>query len=208
MSTAEAIPLTRNAYLPVSTRIAEMTGDIEDVFTWVLEPAEPFEFNPGQFNMLYAHGVGEVPISISGDPTDPSVLHHTVRVVGKVTRALGALGVGDEVGIRGPFGSTWPLEEAVGQDVLFVAGGLGLAPLRPAILGVLGRRGDFGQVSIIYGARSPEDILFRQELEAWRGRFDVTLDAIVDRLQPGSFRILLFADGGVDPVESYTFVLD
>lgn len=203
--------LTPNAYMPMPARIGKMAGDIEDVFTWALEPAEPFNFVPGQFNMLYAHGVGEVPISISGDPTDPTVLHHTVRVVGKVTRALGALDVGDEVGVRGPFGSTWPLEEAVGQDVLFVAGGLGLAPLRPAILAVLARRGDFGQVSIIYGARSPEDILFRHELEAWRGRFDVTLDAIVDRsgtdwYGPVGVVTRLVADADVDPETSIAMV--
>lgn len=181
MSIGEAIRLAPNAFLPVPTRIGHMAGDIDDVFTCVLEPSDPFAFAPGQFNMLYAHGVGEVPISISGDPTEPSTLHHTIRVVGAVTRALGALDVGDEVGVRGPFGSAWPLTEAIGQDVLFVAGGIGLAPLRPAILSVLARRGEYGQVSIIYGARSPEDILFRHELETWRGRFDVTLDAIVDR---------------------------
>ena len=211
MSTAEAIRLAPNAYMPIPARIGQMTGDIEDVFTWVLEPAQPFEFVPGQFNMLYAHGVGEAPISISGDPTDPTVLHHTVRVVGKVTRALGALDVGDEVGVRGPFGSTWPIEEAAGQDVLFVAGGLGLAPLRPAILSVLARRGEFGQVSIIYGARSPEDILFRRELEAWRGRFDVDLDAIVDRsgtdwYGPVGVVTRLVAEADVDPETSIAMV--
>ena len=180
MSIAEAIRPAPNAYLPVPTRIGRKGEDIADVFTWLLEPSEPFTFEPGQFNMLYAHGVGEVPISISGDPSDGSRLHHTIRVVGRVTEALGALDVGDQVGVRGPFGTAWPLREATGQDVLFVAGGLGLAPLRPAILSVLARRGDFGQVSIIYGARSPANILFRHELEQWRGRFDVTLDAIVD----------------------------
>jgi NAD(P)H-flavin reductase len=200
-----------NPYLPIPTRIGHTAGDIQDVFTWVLEPAEPFHFVPGQFNMLYAHGVGEVPISISGDPADPTVLHHTVRVVGKVTRALGTMEVGDEVGVRGPFGSTWPLEEAVGQDVLFVAGGLGLAPLRPAILAVLARRGDFGQVSIIYGARSPEDILFRRELEAWRGRFDIDLDAIVDHsgadwYGPVGVVTRLVAEADVEPQSSVAMV--
>jgi NAD(P)H-flavin reductase len=200
-----------NAYIPVPTRIGQMVEDIEDVFAWVLEPSEPFTFAPGQFNMLYAHGVGEVPISISGDPTDSSVLHHTVRVVGNVTRALGALDVGDEVGIRGPFGSAWPLAQAVGQDVLFVAGGLGLAPLRPAILSVLARRHEFGQVSIIYGARSPEDILFRRELEAWRGRFDVTVEAIVDHsgadwYGPVGVVTRLVTQADVDPLSSVAMV--
>jgi NAD(P)H-flavin reductase len=180
MSIAEAMRSAPNAYIPVPMRIGRAIRDIDGVFTWTLEPSEPFAFASGQFNMLYAHGVGEVPISISGDPNNSSILRHTIRVVGTVTQALDALDVGDEVGVRGPFGSAWPLAEASGQDVLFVAGGLGLAPLRPAILSVLARRGEFGQVSIIYGARSPADILFRDELEQWRGRFDVTLDAIVD----------------------------
>jgi len=180
MSTGEAIRYTPNAYVPVPVRVGHTARDIDGVFIWVLEPSEPFAFAPGQFNMLYAHGVGEVPISISGDPNDPSSLHHTIRVVGSVTQALGALEVGHEVGVRGPFGSAWPLAEASGQDVLFVAGGLGLAPLRPAILSVLARRNEFGQVIIIYGARSPADILFRNELERWRGRFDITLEATVD----------------------------
>jgi NAD(P)H-flavin reductase len=161
-------------------RIRRVTQEVGRVFTWDLEPGEPFEFKPGQFNMLYGHGVGEVPISMSGDAADPSKVRHTIRIVGRVTEVLGRLVEGDEVGVRGPFGSTWPLEQAYGQDVLFVAGGLGLAPLRPAILKVLANRGDYGDVTIIYGTRSPADILFREELQRWRGRFDVKLDAIVD----------------------------
>ena len=204
MSIGEAIRPARNAYVPVPMRIDRTTQDIGDVFTWALDPSEPFAFVPGQFNMLYAHGVGEVPISISGDPNDPSILHHTIRVVGRATEVLGALDIGDEVGVRGPFGSTWPLAEAGGQDVLFVAGGLGLAPLRPAILSVLARRSDFGQVTIIYGARSPADILFRSELERWRGRFDVTLDAIVDHsgkdwYGPVGVVTRLVAEADIDP---------
>ena len=179
MSIAETSQL-ENAYLPMPMRIRRVVQEVDRVFSWDLEPLDPFLFAPGQFNMVYAHGVGEVPLSVSGDASDPSVLHHTVRVVGRVTEALSVLQVGDEVGVRGPFGSCWPLEEARGEDVLFVAGGLGLAPLRPAILSVLANRGDYGRVTIIYGTRSPADILFREELEKWRGRFDVTLDAIVD----------------------------
>jgi len=204
MSIGEAMRPAPNAYLPVPMRIGHAGHDIDGVFTWVLEPSEPFAFAPGQFNMLYAHGVGEVPISISGDPNDSSTLHHTIRVVGNVTQALGALEAGHEVGVRGPFGSTWPLAEASGQDVLFVAGGLGLAPLRPAILSVLTRRSEFGQVIIIYGARSPADILFRDELERWRGRFDVTLEAIVDHsgtdwYGPVGVVTRLVAEADIDP---------
>jgi NAD(P)H-flavin reductase len=204
MSIGEDIRFAPNAYVPVPMRIGHTAHDIHGVFTWVLEPSEPFAFAPGQFNMLYAHGVGEVPISISGDPDDFSMLHHTIRVVGNVTQALGALEPGDEVGVRGPFGSTWPLAEASGQDVLFVAGGLGLAPLRPAILSVLAKRSEFGQVIVIYGARSPADILFRNELERWRGRFDVTLEAIVDHsgmdwYGPVGAVTRLVAEADIDP---------
>ena len=186
MSTAEetrtpAPPSVVNPYVMVPMRIAESRFDIEDVFVWRLEPPGRFEFAPGQFNMLYAHGVGEVPVSISGDANDTSSLHHTTRIVGGVTRALGALRAGDEVGVRGPYGAGWPVLEASGKDVLFVAGGLGLAPVRPAILHVLAKRNDFGRVTIIYGTRSPESILFRSELERWRGRFDLTVQVIVDR---------------------------
>jgi NAD(P)H-flavin reductase len=161
-------------------RIRRVTQELSDVFTWDLEPPGPFEFNPGQFNMIYAHGVGEVPISMSGGAADPSFVRHTIRVVGRVTEVLGRLREGDEVGVRGPYGTGWPVDSARGQDLLFVAGGLGLAPLRPAILEVLANRGDYGDITIIYGARSPSDILFRRELERWRGRFDLKVDAIVD----------------------------
>jgi NAD(P)H-flavin reductase len=162
-------------------RIARVRREMEGVFTFFFDVPSGFAFRPGQFNMLYAHGVGEVPISISGDPAAPCELVHTIRAVGTVTRALEALGAGDVLGVRGPYGSAWPVEDARGKDVLFVAGGLGLAPLRPAILHVLRNRADYGRVTILYGARSPADLLYREELERWRGRFDCRLEAIVDR---------------------------
>ncbi len=96
--------------------------------------ARSFQFKPGQFNMLYLYGVGEVPISISGDPARSNVLVHTTRAVGTVTKVMSKLKVGDMIGVRGPYGTAWPVEEAVGNDVVIVAGGIGLAPLRPASL--------------------------------------------------------------------------
>ena len=150
------------------------------MFTWELEPPQPFSFLPGQFNMIYGHGVGEVPISMSGSP-DASSIVHTIRAVGRVTRALATLKQGEFVGVRGPYGNGWPVLEARGRDVFFIAGGLGLAPLRSAILYVLEHRGDYDRVVIAYGTRTPEDILFREELGRWGGRFDVRLEAIVDR---------------------------
>ncbi len=172
-------------YLPVPMRITRVTREIESVFTFRLEVGPGgFPFAPGQFNMMYVHGVGEVPISISGDPRDPTVLIHTIRAVGTVTRAMESLGVGDFVGVRGPYGNPWPVEAARGHDLVIVAGGLGLAPLRPVIAHALGQRDAFGRVLVLYGARSPEEMLFRDDLGQWRGRFDARVEAIVDRASP------------------------
>jgi len=172
---------TSNPYVPAAMPIARAVRELPDVFTWTFEVPGGFPFLPGQFNMLYVHGVGEVPISISGDPGEPERLVHTIRSVGTVTRVMDPLGVGDVLGVRGPYGSAWPVADARGKDVLVIAGGLGLAPLRPAILQVLAHRADYGRVTILYGARSPAELLFRDQLERWRGRFDIRLEAIVDR---------------------------
>ena len=138
-------------------------------------------FAAGQFNMLYVFGVGEVPISISGTPSVSNSLVHTTRAVGVVTRAMDKLKAGDMLGVRGPYGTSWPLDEAKGRDVVFVAGGLGLAPLRGAIYEVLERRNEFGRVVILYGARTPEDVLYRSELKKWSSRLDVEVLVTVDR---------------------------
>ena len=173
--------------VPVPFRIEKVTRELGDTFTLTLVPEAggEFAFAPGQFNMLYVFGVGEVPISISGDPTKTGPVVHTVRAVGGVTRALEAMKVGQTVGLRGPFGSPWPVADAYGKDVLIVAGGVGLAPLRPVVHAVLSQREKFGRVVILYGARPPADILFEKELHNWRGRFDVTVEVTVDRAAPG-----------------------
>jgi NAD(P)H-flavin reductase len=173
----------RPVFLAVRRRVQETA----DTFTLVLEPAAggaPLRFEPGQFNMLYLPGVGEVPISISGDPARPELLVHTIRAVGAVTRGLGKLGPGNCVGVRGPFGTPWPVAQAQGRDVLVVAGGIGLAPLRPALYHLLARRGQYGRVALLYGARTPADILYARELREWRGRFDVDVAVTVDRATP------------------------
>lgn len=170
-----------NPYVPTMLPIARATRELADVFTWTFDTPAGFAFRPGQFNMLYVHGVGDVPISISGDPADPARLVHTIRAVGSVTNVMDRLVAGDLCGVRGPYGSAWPESEIRGRDVLVIAGGLGLAPLRPAILRLLANRGDYGRIVILYGARTPADLLFRDELERWRGRFDLRVEAIVDR---------------------------
>lgn len=173
-----------DAMTPRPFRIVKRTQDLADTFTIELTPArgraKNFAFLPGQFNMLYAFGVGEVPISISGDPANPAKLVHTIRNVGAVTQALSKMKVGDEIGVRGPFGSAWPVAQAEGSDVVIITGGIGLAPLRPAIDHILANRNKYGRFVILYGARSPSDMLYMQQLQAWRGRLDTYVDVTVD----------------------------
>jgi NAD(P)H-flavin reductase len=169
--------------IPRPHRIREIRRDTIDTYTFDLVPADdgpPMSFAPGQFNMIYVAGVGEVPISISGDPLESETMVHTVRAVGSVTRVMCALKPGAIVGLRGPFGTAWPVREAQGSDVVVVAGGIGLAPIRPAIYHLFSYRDDYGKLAILYGARTPRDLLFRRELEKWRSRFDVDVDITVD----------------------------
>jgi len=168
--------------LPVPFRVRRRYRETPDTWTLELEapPGEELGYAPGQFTMLYAFGVGEVPISISGDPTAGGPLTQTVRAVGRVTEAICASRAGDTIGVRGPFGTGWPVDVARGQDVVIVAGGIGLAPLRPALYAVLADRAAFGSVSLLYGGRTPADLLFRRELERWRGRLDLDVGVTVD----------------------------
>jgi len=166
---------------PVPYRIVSRAPETADTWTLLLEPlADPVAPAPGQFNMLYAFGVGEVPISTSASADPDGALVHTIRDVGAVSHALVATTPGEVVGVRGPFGTTWPLDEARGCDLVIVAGGIGLAPLRPAIYHALVHRDDFASVCVLVGARTPADLLFLRELEDWRGRFDIDLDVTVD----------------------------
>ncbi len=171
--------------LPRFERVTRVEREGADLWTVEIAPREPFPFTPGQFNMLYAHGIGEAAISISGDPAEPERLVHTIRAVGRVSEALTRLRVGDVVGVRGPFGRGWPVDLAVGSDVVVVAGGLGLAPLRPAILWLLRERARIGRLAILCGMRGPADILFEHQLERWRGRLDVALEVTVDHAGTG-----------------------
>lgn len=161
--------------------VQSVLDELPDTFTLTLDPPDgSFTFRPGQFTMLYAFGIGEVPISISGDPLRPEVLVQTIRRVGAVTGALQRLGPSDVVGVRGPFGKPWPIEDAEGRDVVFVAGGIGLAPLRPAIYHALANRDRYGRVVIVYGARNRRELLYPAQLHEWRSRFDVDVMITVD----------------------------
>jgi NAD(P)H-flavin reductase len=165
---------------PLPLRVARVRRETADVVTLELTPVSPFSFAAGQFNMLYVFRLGEVAISISGDPAAADRIVHTVRAVGAVSRALTRLRRDMVVGMRGPYGSAWPVAEVEGSDVVIVAGGLGLAPLRPAIYRVLARRRDYGRVVLLHGARGPGDILYRRELETWRRRLDVDIEVTLD----------------------------
>ncbi|MBI4815645.1 MAG: FAD/NAD(P)-binding protein [Deltaproteobacteria bacterium] len=167
------------AMVPEPRALRAVRRDTVDTFTLTLEG--PAEFAPGQFNMLWAFGAGEVPISISGDPADRGSLVHTIRSVGGITRALERLEVGNTVGVRGPFGRGWPVDFARHHDVVIVAGGIGLAPLRPVVLHVLAHRDEYERVAIVVGARTPGDLLFVDDLTRWRSRFDTRVRVAVDR---------------------------
>src|SRR5579859_3280547 len=178
---------TAEVYAWVTTapwRVEQVRRESHDVVTLGLTPASPFSFEPGQFSMLYLAGIGEVPISISGSAS--GLVLHTIRDVGAVTHALCALAPGQHVGVRGPYGTAWPVQAAYGGDLVIVAGGIGLPPLRPAIYQALASREQFGRIVLLYGARTPADLLFTDELAAWRGRFDLTVEVTVDSATPSA----------------------
>jgi NAD(P)H-flavin reductase len=166
--------------VPVPARVRARRRETHDTWTLSVE-AGNFAFQPGQFNMLYAFGIGEIPVSISGDSAGTGPLVHTIRAVGAVSEALTQLRAGDELGLRGPYGTAWPVDESRESDVIVIAGGLGLAPLRPAIYRLLAERHRYGRVVVLYGTRSPADILYRREIERWRRRLDTAVEVTVDR---------------------------
>jgi NAD(P)H-flavin reductase len=176
-----AEPSATGAFVPVPFRVGDRRQDTADTWTIALEPVGGgFAVAPGQFVMVWAFGVGEVPISVSGPPErpgEPVVL--TVRDVGAVTHKICTSEPGSVLGLRGPLGNSWPVEAAEGGDVVVVAGGIGLAPLRPVVLHTLARRAQFGAVSVLYGARTPPDLLYTDELSPWSDELavEVTVDA-------------------------------
>jgi NAD(P)H-flavin reductase len=161
--------------VPLLHRVASRERDTEDTWTLTLEPTSGSGtgIGPGQFVMVTVFGVGEVPISVSGPPHRPGRVVLTVRAVGAVSRAICAAEPGTVLGVRGPYGNEWPVDAAAGGDVVVLAGGIGLAPLRPVVLTTLERRAEFGDVSVLYGARTPGDLLYTEQLAEWQGSIDV-----------------------------------
>lgn len=168
--------------LPVLYRVGERQRETADTWTLRLDPAGDEvagRFSPGQFAMLYAFGAGEAPISISAIGEQGSLVH-TVRAVGGVSAALCASEPGMVVGVRGPFGTAWPVDLAAGRDLVLVAGGIGLAPLRPVLHAVLADRRRYGRVCLLYGGRTPEELLYVGELARWSAGSDLFVGVSVD----------------------------
>lgn len=173
--------MTTGPMTPTRYRVVDNARELADTVTLTLEPLdEPIPASrAGQFNMVWAFGVGEVPISISGELSGGSQVH-TIRAVGATTRALCDARPGTILGLRGPFGSHWDVAGAAGRDVVIVGGGIGLAPVRSALLEVLADRDRFGHVSVLIGARTPADLLYADQLRQWRARLDLEVLVTVD----------------------------
>lgn len=170
--------------MPQPALIRKVVWETEDTFSLVVEPdsedGRPFRFLPGQFNMLYVFGVGESAISISSDSSKQNTIVHTIHRLGFVTSALAKSKRGDIIGLRGPFGTSWPIDMAKGMDVCIVTGGIGLAPLRPVLYSLFRNRKEYGRIILLYGARSPLDMLYRVELEQWSKLTGVDIFVTVD----------------------------
>jgi NAD(P)H-flavin reductase len=167
-------------HLPRSAIIDQRIQESPTIFTLRMQfedggAQRAFEFLPGQFNMVTMFGTGEIPISIVNDPEDNSFFDHTIRVVGRVSRGMSKLQPGDRVGIRGPFGRGWPMQDAVGRDVLLVTGGLGCAPLVSVIRYLMKRRDKFGHIHILQGVKHANDLIWREQYDAWSKEPDVNV---------------------------------
>jgi NAD(P)H-flavin reductase len=185
MSTVPAItPPVENFWRSHVAIIEAVRSETTDVSTYRIRfqdeaIAKKYRFQPGQFNMLYVPGCGESAISLSGG-TDGSNMLHTIRFVGRVTNAIASLKVGDSIGVRGPFGVGWPVEACRGGNVILVSGGLGLAPLRPMIYELISNRSQYESITLLHGSRSPDQILFDEEISEWR-RQGIEIQLTVDR---------------------------
>lgn len=204
--------LQRGSMTPVPHRVVGVVHETRETVTLTLEPVGDRVPSPvaGQFTMLWAWGAGEVPISVSALEPD-GVLVHTIRDVAGVTKTLCASRPGDVLGVRGPYGTGWGIEAARGRDLVLVAGGIGLAPLRPVVHAVLADRASFGRVLLVVGARTEQELLFRGELDGWWHSRDITVRTIVDRASPGwagSVGVVTMELVGldIDPATTYAMV--
>ena len=174
-----------DSWMPVPARILAVKSENFNTRTFRMQFVDPeirkrYRFAAGQFNMVYAPGVGEAAISVSSDPEETGTLDHTIRIVGSVTRAIDRAGAGGLVGLRGPFGKPWPLKVMEGHNLVIVAGGIGLAPLRPVIYAILRHRERYKRVVLLYGCRTPEDRVFADDLERWEAEGSIHVLVTVD----------------------------
>lgn len=181
--------INNDPYLPFEAEIIEKIEESATIFTLNLRFTDHavhqnFKFQPGQFNMLYLYGVGEVAISIVSDPTEGAYLSHTIRQVGRVTQAMHQLKVGDRIGVRGPYGRGWPVAEARGRDVVVVTGGLGCAPAVSMIRYILKRRSDYGHLSILQGVKHSDDFIFHKQYDLWQKSPDTEIHIAADAAGP------------------------
>lgn len=205
-----------NVYLPDLVEIETIRDETYDTKSFrlrFLDPArwEAFQYRPGQFVEVSVFGMGEAPFCLASPRDGADSFEITVRSTGSVTEAMHALGVGDQLGVRGPLGNGFPFDEVKGRDILFVGGGIGLPPLRPLIWEVLGSREDFAKVTVLYGARTPADLVYRDDLERWRARDDVQFMVTVDvgdETWTDNVGVVgtLLAKAEIDPQATVTFV--
>ncbi len=192
---------------PTWAEITDITKEVDGISTFWFRftddaVRQSYSFRPGQFNMIYVPGFGEAAISISSDPANTETIGHSIRFVGNVTHAVERLKVGDVVGLRGPFGTSWPMEELTGKDIFIATGGIGLPPLRPAICHIVHNRDKFGKVTLLYGARTPDQLMYASEYDAWRAA-GIDIQLCVDRGDPSwTGRV------GVVPMWFYQFRID
>lgn len=180
--------IAKNPWLAQTVRIEAITAEVTGVSTYHLKFTDPdaqanYHFAAGQFNMLYIPGVGEIAIGVSAMPTGDRTWDHTIRLAGQVTGALSRLAVGETLGLRGPYGTAWPIDQHPGKDVILVAGGTGLASLRAALYSLLANREHYSSVSLLYGGRTPDTLLYQREYDEWT-RQGLRLETTVDRAIP------------------------
>lgn len=201
-------------YKPMRGKIiqAEMLTDKEKFFRIELEGKINLAHQPGQFVMVSIFGYGEAPISICSSPTDKGYFDLTVRNVGSLTNALHKLEQGDLLGIRGPFGKGFPIDHMFGYDLVIVAGGLGIVPLRSLIRYIMYNRNDFGSVQLLLGCKTPKDLLFKEETQSWMKRSEIKFNCTVDKADPdwkGNVGLITSLIPGVDinPARTYAVVV-
>ena len=170
-----------NPYYPVSTALLDVVPETPTIKTFVLRPQVPLPFRAGQFVELTVPGLGEAPFTPSSSPSEERQLALTVMKVGRVTSALHRLESGATVGLRGPYGKAYPLDDFAGRDILIMGGGVGLAPLRSLLLALLKDRVRFGRIILCYGARTPADLLYRTQLDEWRSLDSLEVHLTVDK---------------------------